>query len=78
MNESSIVLQRLAYEGIYQGGVVVEVKVTPDLQKCAKRSYCTYKTAPEEARQKESKTKKERAEKRQATIKLNDAFAKIL
>ena len=46
------------------------------LQKCVKSSYRTYKAGREEARQKESKTKKERAEKMQVTIKLNDAVAK--
>ena len=35
VKESSIVLQHLAYEGIYWRGGVVEVKVTPELQKCA-------------------------------------------
>ena len=76
MIESSIVSQRLAYEGIHRGGGILEVKVTPELQKCVKSSYRTYKAAREEARQRENNTKKERAEKRLATIKLNDAFAK--
>ena len=31
MKGSSIVLQRLAYEGIHPGGGVVEDKVTPEL-----------------------------------------------
>ena len=46
------------------------------LQKCVKSPYRSYKAAREEARQKESTTKKERVEKRQATIKLNDAAVK--
>ena len=76
MKESSIVSQCLPYEGIHRGGGVVEVKVTPQLQKCVKSSYRTCKAAREEDRQKESKTRKERARKRRATIKLNDPVAK--
>ena len=49
MKESSIVSQRFAYEGIRRGGGVVEVKVTPELQKRVKSSYRTYKAAREEA-----------------------------
>ena len=63
MKGSSIVLQRLAYEGIHPGGGVVEDKVTSELQKCVKSSYPAYKAAHEEAEQEESKTKKERAER---------------
>ena len=55
---------------------VVEVKVTPELQKSVKSSYRTYQAAREKAGQKESITKKERAEKKQATIKLRDSLAK--
>ena len=47
MKESSIILQRLASEGIHRGGGVAEIKVTPELQKCVKRSYRTYKAARE-------------------------------
>ena len=51
MKKSSIISQCLAYEGIHRGGGVVEVKVTPELHKCVKNSYRTYKAACEEARQ---------------------------
>ena len=47
MKESNIILQRLAYEAIHRGGGVTELKVTPELQKCVKRSYRTYKAARE-------------------------------
>ena len=57
MKVSRIVSQRLTYKDIHRGRGVVEVKVTPELLKCIKSSYCTYKAAHEEARKKESKTK---------------------
>ena len=52
MKEFSIVSQHLAYEGIHQGVGLMEVKVTPELQKCVKSCYCTYKGAHEEAKRK--------------------------
>ena len=76
MKESSIVWQHLAYKDIHQGGGVVEVEVTHELQKCVKGSYRIHKAAHEEATQKESKLKKERAEKRHTTFKLDDAVVK--
>ena len=76
MKESSIVSHCLPYEGIHRGGGIVEVKVSPQLQKCVKSSYRTYKAAREEDRQKESKTRKKRTQKKRATIKLNDPVAK--
>ena len=75
MLESTIVSQRLVYEGIRREGGPTAVNITPEMEKMVACSHPVYKTARVEANKNQSIVEKKRIEKRKATLDLKSAVA---
>ena len=75
MLESTIVSQRIVYEGVKDAGGPSKVVIDASLLQHAKEAYSTYEKAKESAEKETKIHHQKRAEKRKNTISLNLAVA---
>ena len=75
MLESTIVAQRLVYEGIRAEGGTTKVPITQEMEKMVSNAHRTFKAAREAAAKDSTEAQKRRIQKRKATTNLNSAIA---
>ena len=71
MKESSVVNQRIVYEGILNEGGILKVKVDSTMQKYVKQSANEYQLALEKNRKRQTAGEKRKQERRHLTKELN-------
>ena len=71
MKESSVVNQRIVYEGILNEGGILKVKVDSTMLKCVKQSTNEYEPALEKNQKRQTVGEKRKQERRHLTKELN-------